>query len=125
MTYLPDTNILIHALAGKDPYQTSVRAWINKNQLVLSSIVIAEFLSNATPDESRSFQKLLTICRTLPVDAAVAQHAAGYRKQFVEKKKKVWLLDCLIAATCKVYDVTLVTADKRDYPMQDMLIITS
>jgi len=125
MTYLPDTNILIYALSGKEPYQTSANAWIEDHQLVLSSIVIAEYLSNTTRSEELSFHKLMKTCRVLPVDADVAIQAAAYRKQFTRKQKKVWLIDCLIAATCKVYGATLVTYDKKDYPMKDIKITTT
>jgi predicted nucleic acid-binding protein len=30
----------------------------------------------------------------------------------------------LIAATCKVYGATLVTSDLKDYPMEDIKIVT-
>ena len=125
MTYLPDTNVLIYALSGKEPHHTSVNTWIEENQLVLSSIVTAEYLSNATSQEEAPFRKLMQICRVLPVDADVALQGALYRKQFTRKQKKVWLIDCLIAATCKVFGATLVTSDKRDYPMIDIPIVMS
>ena len=40
------------------------------------------------------------------------------------KTKKVWLRDCLIAATCKIYGAAFVTYDKKDYPMKDIKILT-
>jgi len=34
------------------------------------------------------------------------------------------LFDCLIAATCKIYDAVLVTSDSKDYPMKDIEVVT-
>ena len=120
--YLPDTNVLIYALSGVKPYSGWLEKWIRNNKLVLSSIVIAEFLSGATKNEEKYFKVLLERFKILPVDENVAQVAAGYKRKFGKKSKKIWLSDCLIAATCKVFGAVLVTADRRDYPMRDILI---
>lgn len=121
-TYLPDTNVLIFALAGKKPYSEWLRSWIKERKLILSAIVVAEFLSGARDEEEIVFRDLLENFKVLPVDSIVAQVAASYRKKFKKKAKRVWLSDCLIAATCSVFGVTLVTFDSRDYPMEDVNI---
>lgn len=123
--YLPDTNVLIYALAAKKPYSTWLKNWIENESLVLSSIVVAEFLSGATESEEILFRDILENFKVLPVDSIVAQTAANYKKIFSKKKKKVWLSDCLIAATCQVYGAVLATFDKKDFPMKDIEIITS
>lgn len=122
--YLPDTNVLIYALAGEKPYASWLKKWIVEKRLVLSSIVVAEFLSGATTEEELAFRRLLENFKVLPVDSLVAQQAASYRKIFFKKKKKVWLSDCLIAATCKLYGATLVTFNKADYPMPDIEVLS-
>lgn len=122
--YLPDTNVLIYALSGRRPYSDWLTAWIKGNKLVLSAIVVAEFLSGAAKDEEIAFRILLENFEVLPVDSVVAQIGAEYRKKFKEKEKKIWLSDCLIAATCKVFGAVLVTFDKKDYPMEDVEIVT-
>ena len=97
---------------------------MEEKSLVLSSIVVAEFLSGATKDEEIAFRSLLENFEVLPVDSIVAQVGASYRKEFKTKEKKAWLSDCLVAATCKVFGVTLVTFDRKDYPMKDIEIIS-
>ena len=121
--FLPDTNVLIYALAGKAPYSSLLRKWIEGKLLTLSAIVVAEFLSGATKEEEIAFRNILENFEVLPVDSIVAQVGATYRKEFNSKEKKVWLSDCLVAATCKVFGVTLATFDKKDYPMKDIEII--
>lgn len=120
--YLVDTNVLIYALAGKRPWAFSLKKWIRNRQLALSSIVVAEFLTGVTDEEAKIFEALLDRFGSLPVDTMTARLAADYRKKFLKKGRKLSLPDCLIAATCKIYQATLVTFDPSDYPMKDIVI---
>ena len=121
---LPDTNILIYAFSGLQPYANWLTKAIDERKLVLSAIVIAEFLSGATKKDEVSLKLLMDRFDILPIDGVIAQVAAEYKKKFYKKTKKVWLSDCLIAATCKVYGVTLATFDAKDYPFEDIDIKT-
>lgn len=120
---LPDTNLLILGLAGKEPYASFLKGLIQKRELVFSPIVIAEFLCGATADESMAFLKLVEKFPVIPIDLSVAKLAAVYRKKYLKRKKKMILPDCLIAATCKVNKAALATLDKRDYPISEIEIL--
>lgn len=111
---------MIFALAGKKPYSDWLSGWIKEKRLVLSAIVVAEFLSGARREEEIVFRNLLENFKVLPVDSIVAQVGASFRKEFTRKKKRVWLSDCLIAATCRVFGAILVTFDKKDYPFDEI-----
>ena len=118
--FLPDTNILIYAFSSLQPYASWLEEVAKEKKLVLSVIIIAEFLSGATKKDEISLKLLMDRFEILPVDSVVAQIAAEYKKKYSGKTKKVWLSDCLIAATCKVFGATLVTFDPKDYPMNDI-----
>lgn len=118
--YLPDTNILIYGLANKSPYAQHLKEWIEQKSLALSAIVVAEFLSVVTKEEEKMFAALLDKFGSLPVDTAIARIAAFYRKEYQKKGYKLRLPDCLVAATAKFYDATLVSFDIKDFPMQDI-----
>lgn len=118
--FLPDTNVLIYGLAGKEPYADYLKKWIKDKSLALSAIVVAEFLSGAIKEEEELFEALLDKFGTLSVDTAVARIAASYRREFLKKDYKLRLPDCLIAATTKLYGATLVTFDLNDFPMRDI-----
>ena len=115
--FLPDTNILVYAFKGIEPYASVISNIIRKNKLLISSVVAAEFLAGASKKEKLSIEILINKFNVLPVDLKVAKIAGEYKKKYSQKTKKIWLIDCLIAATCKVYDATLITSNKRDYPM--------
>lgn len=120
---LPDTNVLIYALSGKEPYASFLREAIKQKKLVFSAIVIAEFLSGATDEEEKILLGLTQKLPVLSIDLTVAQIAAFYRKKYLHLKKKLVLPDCLIAATCKVYKAILVTLNKKDYPIKEIEIV--
>lgn len=123
--FLPDTNVLIYALKGIEPYSGWIADKIRSNSLVFSSLVVAEYLSGSSKEEEKVIALFVSKINVLPVDVAVAKIGAAYKKSFSRKTKKAWLSDCLIAATCKVFGAMLVTSDKKDYPMRDISIVVN
>ncbi len=121
--YLPDTNIYIYALLGKSPYSDLLSQWQKNKTLSISTISIAEYLAKAVDEDKEMFDNLISFVKILPVDIEVARQAGIYRKQFHTKTKKVFLLDCMLAATAKVHNLTLVTVNKADFPMKDIKIL--
>ncbi len=118
--FLPDTNVLIYGLVNKSPYANHLKQWIEQKTLVLSVIVVAEFLTRATIEEEKMFEALLDQFGALSVDTTIARIAADYRKYFLQKGYKLKLPDCLIAATAKFSNATLVSFDLKDFPMKDI-----
>lgn len=118
--FLPDTNVLIYGLADQNPYNQNLTEWIKEKNLALSVIVVAEFLTRATSDEEKLFNALLDKFGSLPIDTSIARIAADYRKSFLQKGYRLKLPDCLIAATSKFYNATLVTFNLKDFPMTDI-----
>ena len=121
--FVPDTNIIIQAFLGKEPYASWLVENIKAKKMLLSAVVLAELLSGANKDEENAIIKMLNVVEVFSVGKKVAQIGGEYRRKYNQKSKKVWLMDCLIAATCKVHGATLVTYDKKDYPMKDIKIL--
>lgn len=120
--YLIDTNILILAFLGRQPAADFFEEWFVNGEIVLSPIVVAEFYSKADGKDGRKLEALIQSVSVVPLDAVIAKEAGFYRRMFAIKKKQVWLLDCFLAATAKIYDLTLVTHDTKNFPMKDIKI---
>ena len=121
--FIPDTNILIYAFAGKEPFASLLINWVKKKTLTLSVIVISEFMVGATDEEIDRLNGLAESAVVYKVDYEIGKIAATYRKEFLRKKKPAFLLDCMLAATAKIHNLTLVTVNKSDFPMKDIKIL--
>ena len=121
--YLLDTNVFILGLRGEEPEANLLKKAIQNNKLVISSVVIGEFLSKVTEQEAEPFYALVDVFKVLSVNKEVAVVAAEYRKTSL-KTKRIHLLDCFLAAQAKLNKLTLVTNNKSDFPMTDIKIIS-
>lgn len=124
MMYLPDTNIFIRALYGLEPEATFLKMAISKGKLVISVIVIAEFYPKAQSREIVAFDELVASIGSLPIDENIAKIAGEYRREFLRKTKRAFLLDCFLAAQTRLHHLGLVTNNKADFPMKDIKVIT-
>jgi len=120
--YLVDTNILIYAGKGIEPYASFLSKNVKRNQVSISAITVAEYFGGLKGSQ-KSFNNLLEFINTIDVDIEIARIAGNYRKQS-NKLKKVYLLDCIIAATAKQNNLILVTANSKDYSMKDIKVKT-
>lgn len=123
MRLLVDSNVLIRFLNSEEPDKTFLRQLLKRNEFYLSPINIAEVEAKTTEEQTEDLVELTSLGTTMLIDEELAWVAGRYRKQFSGKTKRVYLLDCFIAAACKVYNLILVTNDIKDYPMDDIKII--
>ncbi len=126
MKYLPDTNIFILAIQNHPAEAKILKKFIEKKALIISAVVIAEFYGKGEipREEEKAFSKLVSHFSTLPVDSEVAKMAGEYRSQFLRKTKRVFIMDCMLAAQAKVHNLTLVTNNTTDFPMKDIKVIS-
>lgn len=122
MKFLLDTNICIRAIAGKEPDASFLSKAIKGNAVMLSVIMLAEFLSKSSSIEETALNKLLQVFPVLPIDEETARIAAAYRKAFLQTSKTK-LLDCFLAAQAKQHSAALVTNNRSDFPMRDIKVI--
>ncbi len=123
MDFLPDSNILIRFFRQESAETEFLKEHLKAGIMYISPVVIGKIVSKASSLELEQFEQLISYWPIIPVDKEIAIVAGNYRKQIVSKTKKVYLLDCFLAATCKVHNLTLVTNDLKDYPMKDIKII--
>lgn len=122
--HLLDTNIFIRAIQGRSPEAAFLQDRIKKGELVISVVVVAEFIAKANTLEQEAFDNLLTSFPTLEIDEKTARAAGLYRKEFGRKIKRGILLDYFLAAQAKLHHLTLVTNNRSDFPMKDIRVIT-
>lgn len=120
---LLDTNVILTAFWGKEPVASVVKSWIESGQIAISAVSVGEITSKASKTETEKLSLLISKFGVLPIDQVVAEIAGNYRLEFSRKKNKVFLLDCFIAGTAKLYNLKLATMNVKDFPMTDIEIV--
>jgi toxin FitB len=106
---LVDSNIIIYAA---EPGFDAIRCFVAQNKPVVSVISKVEVLGYhlLQPENKQKLEKLFKILPVLPVSEDIIDKAVTLRQQ-----RKMSLGDSLIAATALIYDLTLVTANVKDF----------
>lgn len=127
MSFLLDTNVVSEwAKPRPDP---GVAAWLaeaDEDRIHMSVVTLAELrygIERLAPGARR--QRLDAWLgedlparfegRVLPIDAAVADACGRLLARTVAHGRPMASMDALIAATCEVHGLTLVTRDTRDF----------
>lgn len=119
---LPDTNVLIAYFAKREPLVFLLDKAILNKKIVLSIIVVAEFLVKANEIDAVVFRQLIGQIGIKEITREIMEQAIIFRKQSLQKSKRIHLLDCFIAATAKVHKATLLTFDRHDYPFRNLSV---
>lgn len=124
MAYLIDTCVLIDHLRGYEP----ARDWLissivgNSDAVYISVITLTELLAGVIPRQEKPLRQLLSLMKCLGIEEPIGRAAGEYLRK--------WRLGCgldvpdaLIAATAKQHGLSLVTLNRRHFPMDDLSIV--
>ena len=90
--------------------------------LACSALTIYEVWGGVCAHERVSTRRYLNAVRCVPATEAVAYQAAEYRRTFRERGVTLGDVDAIIAATAKVGGYTLLTYNRRHFPMDDIAL---
>ena len=119
---LLDTNIVIWMLRGKVQVIEKVDKMSRSDKTALSVITIAEVYQNAFSHEIDSTDKYIDTNEVYEVNKRIAKDAGMYWNQYHKKLLTLSITDCLIAATAKYYNCSLLTLNTRHFPMTDIKV---
>ena len=115
--YLIDTDILIEYLRREQQAADFVESL--SGVLLLSIITIAELYSGVRDDpEEKSIEQFLLAFKVIAIDESIARRAGLLRRDF-RQSHGTGLADAFIAASAEKARATLVTFNKRHFPMLD------
>ena len=122
MRYMLDTNILVYVLNARPHHQAVLKRFDaeNPDDLVVSSITLAELRfgiekSRQRDASRRALQRALSTLNVVPFDAKAAETYGNVRAGLEATGKPIGPLDTLIAAHALSLDLTLVTANVREF----------
>lgn len=92
-------------------------------RLAVSVVTVTELLGGMRAGEETRTERLLALFNQVEVTEAIARRAAAYLRQY-RRSHALELGDALIAATAAVTEATLVTRNRKHYPMPDIVLFT-
>lgn len=112
---LIDTDVMIEYLRGRREAVEYLESLTS--DLYISVISVAELFSGVKGDEEEeSLKQLLLVFIVLPVTEKTARLGGLYRREY-RPNHGTGLADALIAATVEENDFSLVTFNRRHFPM--------
>ena len=121
--FLPDTNVLIDALNGRrDRKQMLHGLVIQGHTLACCAITIAELYAGLHPHEIAPASAFVSAMLWTDMSFAVARKAGELKYEWARKGKTLGAADTMIAATALHYGLTLITENRKDFPMPELQI---
>jgi predicted nucleic acid-binding protein len=112
---LIDTDVLIDYLRGQAEAVVYLESLTEP--LLMSAVTLAELHAGVREGAERTaLDTFVTVFEVVPVDVQVAMKGGLYRRDY-RKSHNLGLADALIAATAEAAQATLVTLNKKHFPM--------
>lgn len=122
MNLLLDTAILIDALRNRRGRRELLAEAIhNGHMLATTAINMAEIHAGMRPGEESRTAVFLDGLEFYPITEAIARRAGRLKREWAQRGRTLTLDDMLIAASALEHGLTLMTDNRKDFPMRDLL----
>jgi len=118
--FLLDSNIIIWHLRGRKEVTEMLREIQTFGVPSCSALSIIEVQTGVKKGEEEGTDRFLGTLRVLDVNREIANKAAKLIREYKGKGITLDLPDAVIAGTCLVYDLALITYNKKHYPIRDL-----
>jgi predicted nucleic acid-binding protein len=123
VTYLLDTNIIVDVLNDRRGRAELVLRLAGQGGLLAcTGINVAEVYAGMRTHEEAKTDRLLKSLTLLETSWIAAKRAGEMAREWRGKGRMLHLPDLLIASTAIEYGAVLVTANVRDFPMEEVQI---
>ena len=122
--YLLDSTVLIYYLRGRTGVVALVASLAEDgHELGVCAVNVAELYSRLERRDSPRAEALVHNLVYYSISWADAKQAGRYRYEFAHQGKTLTVADTLIAAVAVAQGCTLVTANRKDYPMREIKLL--
>lgn len=118
--YLLDSDVLIWLLRGRKDTVDLVDELSDEGSPACSVLSQYEVEVGMLAHEKATTKQLFETLTVMQIDTAVASQAAEFVRRYKTKGKTLDPFDALIAATCVVNDLILVTYNPKHFPMPEL-----
>jgi len=111
-----DTSIFIDHLRARDKKKSKLFLIPDSEPIFLTSVTMYELLMGATDENKLKDIRMLTEeIPVLPFDESVSRKAAEIYHELRLENKMIEFRDIFIAATCLVFELPLITLNKKHF----------
>ena len=122
--FLLDTNVVIDAINGKRGRDQLMDDLLEqRNILACCSIIVTEVYAGMRPHEAKLTEEVLLSLRFYEVTWEVARRAGELKYVWAKKGHTLALSDVTIAAIALANGITLVTDNRKHFPMTDLKLL--
>ncbi|MBI2267224.1 MAG: type II toxin-antitoxin system VapC family toxin [Armatimonadetes bacterium] len=115
--HLLDTDVLIWFLRGRKETRAVFQEIEAGGIPLCSALSVLEIMFGVREKEEKVTRYLLRSLRVVPVGEKEAEKAASLMRDYRKGGITLDLVDAVIAATCLLHDLVLVTYNRSHYPM--------
>jgi len=121
MNLLLDTSVLIDTLCLRRGRKELLAELVRQgHRLITTSINVAEVYSGMRPEEEQRTIIFLESLECFSLDAGSGEHAGRLKSLWAKKGKTIALPDVIVAAIAIEQACTLVTDNRKDFPMPEL-----
>jgi predicted nucleic acid-binding protein len=121
MNLLLDSTVLIDVLRGRRGRRALLAELVRRGDfLTTASINLGEVYSGLLPVEEPLAAALFDALEVYPLTAGIARAAGSLRYGWARRGRTLGLSDMVVAATAREYGLTLMTDNRKDFPMEDL-----
>ena len=117
--FLVDTDVIIEYLRGREQAVEYLESL--EGMLYVSVVTVAELYSGVRDNEQEELEQFLNAFDVVAVEIALARSAGLCRKNY-QPAHGTGLADAIVAMSAKALGATLVTFNRRHYPMVDDVV---
>jgi len=119
--FFPDTNILVDALNGKRGRREWLRDLVLQgHRLACCAVTLAEVYAGMWPHEAPRTDEFLSAFVWYGSSPGIARRAGRLRFEYARQGMTLSLADTLIAATALEHSLTLITENRKHFPMPEL-----
>lgn len=123
--YLLDTSVLIDFSKDYEPTKSALLELVyNKEKLAICAITVAEFYTGIIPEAREKWDRFIKELVYWDISLDAAKRAGHYRYMFAKRGITISTTDSLIAAVAYENNATILTDNVKDFPMDDITVMS-
>ncbi len=119
---LLDTTVLIDVLRGRPAADRLLALRASGDVPMTSAINVEEVVRGLRQTETAPASRLLDGLRIVGIGRVEAERAGEWRRDFAARGVTLSQTNCLVAAACATAHAALATANRRDFPMDGIIV---